>query len=357
VRVRPPEGLSDLGHEEIVSEEEPSSRSAFPPRLAIAALAILLIVTTSVLGIGAAIFSSEDGVGSGGLTWSEFALRTIPEEYIELFDEAELTECPGLAPQWLAAIAKVETDMFTNIPTSSAGAEGPMQFMPATWTAYGIDGDGDGDADIMSIPDAVYSAAAFLCANAAPADMRSAVFAYNHSEAYVDTVISWEEKYTAFGGGLPFSICPVDPPRSYSDDFGAPRFAGGYHPHRGNDILAPGGTPIRAPFSGTAYESSNDLGGLAVTIEGPAGHVYNAHLSAIGALGPVSAGTVVGYVGSTGDVIGGPAHDHFEWHPAVIPTDPWVSPYGFGVIDDAIDPYPYLNAVCGLGGSGASPAP
>lgn len=336
-------------------EDQEQSRSSFPRRLAVAALAVLLVVTTTVLGIGAAILSSQDPSAPGIPTWSAFALRTIPHQYIELFDEAAAAECPGLAPQWLAAIAKVETDMFTNIHTSSAGAQGPMQFMPATWAIYGIDGDGDGNADIMSIPDSVYSAAHYLCANGAPADMQAAVLAYNHSQSYVDTVTMWEEKYTA-AAASPFSLCPVDPPRSYSDDFGAPRYSGGYHPHQGNDILAPLGTPIRSPFDGTASVSSNDLGGNAVTVQGSAGYVYNAHLSAFGTLGAVSAGTVIGYVGNTGDAAGGPTHDHFEWHPDVIPANPWVSPYGFSVINGAIDPYPLLNAVCGPGGSeGSSP--
>jgi peptidoglycan hydrolase CwlO-like protein len=148
-------------------------------------------------------------------------------------------------------------------------------------------------------------------------------------------------------GGGPFSWCPVDPPRSFSDDFGAPRYAGGYHPHAGNDILAPEGTPIRAPFDGVAVDSTNGLGGNAVSVTGAAGHVYNAHLSAFGTLGQVSAGTIVGYVGNSGDAQGGPTHDHFEWHPDVIPPDLHESPYGYTVIGDAIDPYPFLLAACG----------
>ena len=142
------------------------------------------------------------------------------------------------------------------------------------------------------------------------------------------------------------AVCPVDAPRSYSDDFGAPRYAGGFHPHAGNDILAPLGTPVRAPFPGTAVAGQDDLGGQSVTIYGAAGYVYNAHLWAYGVLGDVSTGTIVGYVGNTGDAAGGPAHDHFEWHPNVIPRDPWMSPYGYSLINGAIDPYPYLEAVC-----------
>ena len=61
----------------------------------------------------------------------------------------------------------------------------------------------------------------------------------------------------------------------------------------------------------------------------------------------MAAGTLIGYVGDTGDAKGGAPHDHFEWHPNVIPKDPWVSPYGYSVIDgSAIDPFPYLNSVC-----------
>jgi len=110
--------------------------------------------------------------------------------------------------------------------------------------------------------------------------------------------------------------------------------------------MAPLGTPIYAPFSGTASVNSNSLGGLAVNVSGSQGWVYNAHLSRIGTTGSVSAGTVVGYVGNSGDAAGGATHDHFEWHPYSIPSNLWVSPYGYSIIGSAIDPYPYLNAVC-----------
>jgi murein DD-endopeptidase MepM/ murein hydrolase activator NlpD len=137
--------------------------------------------------------------------------------------------------------------------------------------------------------------------------------------------------------GSPFQVCPVDPPRVVADDFGAPRYAGGYHQHAGNDILAPRGTPIRAPFDGVAEDATNGLGGLSVRVTGSDGYVYNAHLDRMGTLGRVTAGEVVGFVGDSGDAKGGPTHDHFEWHPneADGPT-----------VSGAVDPHPYLTLVC-----------
>jgi murein DD-endopeptidase MepM/ murein hydrolase activator NlpD len=129
----------------------------------------------------------------------------------------------------------------------------------------------------------------------------------------------------------PFVICPVQAEGYYSNDFGAPRFAGGYHPHEGNDMFAEFGSPIVAPFDGRAETAANRLGGLAVKVFGKEGYVYNAHLIGYGKIGDVKAGTVIGYVGNTGDAIGGPPHNHFEWHPRN---------------GRAINPYPYLQQVC-----------
>lgn len=152
-----------------------------------------------------------------------------------------------------------------------------------------------------------------------------------------------------------FRACPVDQPRAMYDGFGAPRYAGGYHPHAGNDIIAPLGTNIRAPFDGIAYTSYNTLGGNAVYVKGALGYVYNAHLSAYTDLsyGPVHAGDIIGKVGWTGDAYGGVYHDHFEWHPYDTPSaDSWpTSMYGYSVIDTAsgtpaVNPYPLLEQVC-----------
>ncbi len=131
----------------------------------------------------------------------------------------------------------------------------------------------------------------------------------------------------------PFAACPVDGPHAIADNFGIwvhhTKEDGGDHVHQGNDISAPSGTPIVAPFDGVAVTATNKIGGLAVKVFGDYGYVYNAHLSRYGNLGPVETGDVIGYVGATGNA-GGP-HDHFEWHP------------GGGA---AVDPYGFLLLVC-----------
>jgi murein DD-endopeptidase MepM/ murein hydrolase activator NlpD len=132
----------------------------------------------------------------------------------------------------------------------------------------------------------------------------------------------------------PLAVCPVDGPHAVADNFGDPRPepGGGFHWHQGNDIMAPAGTPIVAPFDGVASVSHSFLGGLGVYVHGEYGYVYNAHLTQLGTLGEVEAGDVIGYVGSTGANSSGP-HDHFEWHPEN---------------GKAVDPYDYLMLVCGV---------
>jgi len=131
----------------------------------------------------------------------------------------------------------------------------------------------------------------------------------------------------------PFAVCPVGGPHAVADNFGDLRHepGGGTHSHQGDDIMAAMGTPILAPFDGVASVSHSELGGLGVYVHGEYGFVYNAHLSLLGSLGPVEAGDVVGYVGSTGHSSG--PHDHFEWHPENGP---------------AVDPYEYLMLVCSV---------
>jgi membrane-bound lytic murein transglycosylase B len=99
----------------------------------------------------------------------------------------------------LAAIGQIESGDGQNMGPSTAGALGPMQFLPSTWSAWGTDGFGDtGQPDIMNPFDAVPSAARLLCAAGAAAGsqgLRQAVFAYNHADWYVDEVLTLAAEY------------------------------------------------------------------------------------------------------------------------------------------------------------------
>jgi hypothetical protein len=92
----------------------------------------------------------------------------------------------GVPWEYLASIHLVETRMGRIRGVSVAGARGPMQFMPATWDAYG-------EGDIEDPHDAIRAAARYLTASGAPGDMRRALFAYNRSDRYVNAIIAHAE--------------------------------------------------------------------------------------------------------------------------------------------------------------------
>ena len=91
---------------------------------------------------------------------------------------------------YLAAIHLVETRMGRIRGLSSAGAQGPMQFMPATWSQYGR-------GDINDDHDAILAAARYLKAAGAPANMAKALFAYNHAQAYVNALLDYADAMKA----------------------------------------------------------------------------------------------------------------------------------------------------------------
>ncbi|MGH8929983.1 MAG: lytic transglycosylase domain-containing protein [Egibacteraceae bacterium] len=152
--------------------------------------------------------------GNGGVAQpTALALGEIPVEYLQLYMASAERWSPGLSWTVLAAIGWVETRHGSH-PTmiSSVGAQGPMQFMPATWAAYGIDADGDGVANVWSPADAIAGAANYLYASGAgnPATLRQAIWHYNHDWEYVDMVLAKAAQYgSAAANGIPITIAGV----------------------------------------------------------------------------------------------------------------------------------------------------
>jgi hypothetical protein len=123
----------------------------------------------------------------------------VPSNYLTLYKDSAAEYCPGLSWTVLAAIGEIESGNGVNVGPSSAGALGPMQFLPSTWAIWGIKGFGQsGPPDIMNPLDAVPSAARMLCADGATngaAGLSQAIFDYNHATWYVNEVLQLATEY------------------------------------------------------------------------------------------------------------------------------------------------------------------
>ena len=121
-----------------------------------------------------------------------------PSNYLQLFQASAARYCPGLSWTVLAAIGQIESGDGSNNGPSSAGALGPMQFLPSTWREWGIAAFGEtGSPDIMDPFDAVPAAARLLCAAGAGSarGLHGAIFAYNHATWYVNEVLALAQQY------------------------------------------------------------------------------------------------------------------------------------------------------------------
>lgn len=171
--------------------------------VALGVLGAMLAALLAVMAIGGVLMGAASQAATPAANPSAYAVSDIPPEMLAIYQRAAAT-CPGLSWSVLAAIGSVETDHGrSTLPgvhsgANFAGAEGPMQFEPDTWAAYGADGDGDGVKDVYNPADAVFGAANYLCANGAgdPAKLRSAIWNYNHSDAYVDDVLALAARYS-----------------------------------------------------------------------------------------------------------------------------------------------------------------
>src|SRR5829696_75751 len=147
----------------------------------------------------------------------------IPPFLLSIYQAAGIQY--GIRWEVLAAINEIETDYGRNLNVSSAGAVGWMQFMPATWKMYGVDANQDGEKDPFNPVDAIFAAARYLRAAGGEQDIRKAIFAYNHADWYVDSVLLRARVI----GGLPSNLVgsltgltqgrfPVSAKATYADD-------------------------------------------------------------------------------------------------------------------------------------------
>jgi membrane-bound lytic murein transglycosylase B len=179
-----------------------------------AALLLAGLLVTAVLGAailagavaGTAIPGGDASAGQAtGGPPSGRAVASIPPTYLALYQQAAVT-CAGLPWTVLAAIGTVESDNGQSLAAgvrsgaNFAGAEGPMQFEPATFSSVAVVGPGGADPPSPYDPvDAVYSAARLLCTDGGgdPATIARAIYAYNHSSDYVAQVLSLASSYGA----------------------------------------------------------------------------------------------------------------------------------------------------------------
>jgi len=184
-------------------------------------VAVGLLVGLAVAVIGTAILASAAsllGVGGGVPAASSAATAQIPPAMLTLYQQAA-EACPGLPWTILAAIGTVESDNGqSDLPgvhsgANAAGAEGPMQFEPATFAAYDepVPPGGVVPPSPYDATDAVYAAARLLCADggAGGADLSGAVYAYNHSTAYVAQVLALAQSYAATTATATATATPV----------------------------------------------------------------------------------------------------------------------------------------------------
>ena len=152
--------------------------------------------------------TAAQGAALGGAPTAT-ARTSIPAAYLAWYRDAART-CPGLPWGVLAGIGEVESDHGrSDLPgvhsgANYAGARGPMQFEPGTFAQYAVNANPARPLSPYDPADAIYTAAAMLCAKGArggsATGVELAIFAYNHAGWYVSEVLQWAARYAARGG-------------------------------------------------------------------------------------------------------------------------------------------------------------
>jgi Transglycosylase SLT domain len=196
-----PLGISGIGA--LVNSKSSAGLGLIPGVLALisapgASMAALTKAVRHIAGTPATLISLRSQQQQQQLPVDPAASGSRPTSYLQLFKESAARFCPGMSWTVLAAIGQIESGDRSNPGVSSAGALGPMQFLPSTWAEWGITAFGEsGPPNIMDPFDAVPSAARLLCAAGAgtPAGLSGAIFAYNHATWYVNEVLALAAEY------------------------------------------------------------------------------------------------------------------------------------------------------------------
>src|SRR5580658_9276299 len=171
-------------------------------RLVVLAAAAFIVIPLALMLLAAGGESSPLAASTAAAP-TALAQDDIPADYLAWYQAAAQT-CAGLPWQVRAGIGTVESGNGqsgapgVHAGANFAGAEGPMQFEPATFTEYAVNADPGEPLSPYDPQDAIWTAAAMLCANGArggtTAGIRQAVYAYNHATWYVDEVLAWAAK-------------------------------------------------------------------------------------------------------------------------------------------------------------------
>ena len=309
---------------------------------------VVLVLAIGVLAInGAAIAASAV---HPTLPASDEALADIPTTMLALYQQAA-AGCDGLAWQVVAGIGKVESNHgrfggasigpngrisppIIGIPLDGSRgtarihdtdngrwdgdtvwdrAVGPFQFIPSSWAIFGVDGNNDGIADPNNIHDAVPAAVAHLCPTGRLTNLEAAIFSYNRSQAYVDLVLEWAERYTTLEQVVTAGAYAYPLPAAYATEAIAGR---SHHDYPAIDVGLPVGTPTYAIAAGQVLTAHGTAGrfpadpnrcGNTVTIAGIDGAVYTyCHLSSVAVTvgQTVLPGTTLGLTGGQPGALG-----------------------------------------------------
>jgi murein DD-endopeptidase MepM/ murein hydrolase activator NlpD len=200
----------------------------------------------------------------------------------------------GIRWEILAAINEIETDYGRNLNVSTAGAVGWMQFLPSTWRAYGVDANRDGRKDPYNPVDAIFAAARYLKAAHGDTNLRRAIFAYNHADWYVDSVLLRARLIAGVPGDLVGSLTgltegrfPISARARYADDLqerdaekrfrrgqNAARLIQGSATRRGINIYSSKGAPVVAVNDGVVKGISRTKEGWRLVLQDVYGNRY-----------------------------------------------------------------------------------